>query len=126
MTDKELITHQKQEIVSLESKLSNMVPKIKLEDMLKSNPETGFPDSRKTIIKNLKELLKKEKMNKLKEYRANYLVNDKPISMKALADKINVTRMTIFNIENGSCPSKRTAKTLANFFDCTIDEMFNQ
>ena len=37
------------------------IPRSKLQDILKSNPETGFPDSRKTIIKNLKELLKKEK-----------------------------------------------------------------
>ena len=65
-------------------------------------------------------------MNKLKEYRANYLINDKPISMEKLGSEIGVTRLTIFNIENGASPSMETAKALANFFDCTIDEMFNQ
>jgi len=58
--------------------------------------------------------------NKLKIYRAK---ND--ITQENLANKVGVTRQTITAIETGRYnPSLELALRLAEYFDCSVEDMF--
>lgn len=58
--------------------------------------------------------------NKLKVYRAMH-----DLTQEELAEELGITRQTIIAIEsNKYLPSLTLAFRLANFFDCTIEDLF--
>lgn len=65
-------------------------------------------------------------MQKLKS-NLKYLRKSKQfdISQKELAEKIGVTIVTIYQIENGRGANIRTAKKLADFFNVKIEDLFD-
>ena len=62
-----------------------------------------------------------ELVNNLKSMR----FNKNQITQEELADKVNVSRQTIHSIENGKFnPSVKLALSIAQFFECQVEEIF--
>ena len=65
-------------------------------------------------------------MSKLKS-NLKYLRKRKgfDLTQKELAEAIGVTVVTIYQIENGRGANIRTAKKLADYFSCNIEDLFD-